>query len=276
VRSYTPSIPRHVETGFIETATGESVRYRVRGDGRPLLMIHGIGAPLEFWGPLEDHLADFQTVTVDPPGVGRSSTPRGRFGMREFAEVMDGLLTHLGLDSANVLGLSLGGMMAQELARRSPERIEKLVLASTTCGLGSVPVHPRTWAAIASPARLYSRRHYRKIAPILYGEQVLEDPALLEEHMEIRRRSRPSLRGHYVQLRAAATWSSLPWLRRLDMPVLVIQGSEDQLVPVANGRIIASLVRNGRLEVIEGGSHVCLIQDAHRTSQLIRDFLEEG
>jgi poly(3-hydroxyoctanoate) depolymerase len=274
VHSTSSSCARHDETGFIETA-GQGVRYRVRGDGPPLLMIHGVGAPLEFWRPLEDRLADFRTITVDPPGAGRSSTPRGRFGMREYAGVMDDLLAHLGLDSVNVLGLSLGGMMAQELARQSPQRVEKLVLASTTCGLGSVPVPPQRWAAIASPLRFYSRRHYRRIAPILYGRQIIEDPALLDEHLDIRRRCRPSIRGHYTQLRAASTWSSLPWLRKLEMPVLVIAGSDDQLVPVLNGRMIASSVRDGRLEIIEGGSHVCLLQESARTSELIRDFLRE-
>jgi poly(3-hydroxyoctanoate) depolymerase len=274
VRTTSPSISQHGETGFIESA-GQGVRYRVRGDGPPLLMIHGVGAPLEFWRPLEEELEDFQTITVDAPGAGRSSTPRGSFGMRQYAGVMDDLLTHLGLDSVNVLGLSLGGMMAQELAHRSPQRVEKLVLASTTCGLGSVPVHPRAWAAIANPARFYSRRHYRKIAPILYGRQIIEDPALLEEHLEIRRRCKPSIRGHYAQLRAASTWTSLPWLRKLDMPVLVIVGSDDQLVPVINGRMIASTVRDGRLEIIEGGSHVCLVQESAHTSRLIRGFLQE-
>jgi pimeloyl-ACP methyl ester carboxylesterase len=274
MRSTTPSIGGHEETGFIET-DGQRVRYRVRGDGPPLLMLNGIGAPLEFWRPLEAHLGDLQTITVDPPGVGYSSTPRCRFSMRQYAGVMDDLLTHLGLPSVNVLGLSLGGLIAQELARRSPQRVEKLVLASTTCGVGSVPVPPKTWAVIVSPMRFLSRRHYEQIAPILYGKEITEDPSLLHEHMAIRERCKPSLRGYYVQLVAASTWSSRLWLRKLEMPVLVITGSADRVVPVANGRMIASAVRDGRLEIIEGGSHVCLLQEAHVTSQLIRDFLQE-
>src|SRR4051794_8185504 len=234
-------------------------------------MIHGVGAALEFWRPLESQLGQFRTITVDPPGSGRSSTPRGRFRMRDFAAVFDDLLTHLGLTSAHVLGLSLGGMMAQELAHRSPERVETLVLASTTCGLGSVPVDPRAWAAIANPARFHSRRHYRKIAPILFGPEILVDPSLLEEFLEIRRRCRPSIRGHYIQLRAAASWSGLPWLRTLRMPVLVISGSDDRLVSVVNARMIASAVSDPRLEIIPGGSHACLLQRAPRTSKLITD-----
>jgi pimeloyl-ACP methyl ester carboxylesterase len=149
------------------------------------------------------------------------------------------------------------------------------VLASTTCGIGSVPASPKILAAIASPRRFYSSRHYEQIAPMFYGEQITEDPSLLQEHMEIRKRMRPSLRGHFVQLKAAFTWTSRPWLRSLEMPVLVIAGSKDQVVPAANGQMLASTVRDGRLEIIDGGSHMCLIQEPGRTSQLIRDFVHE-
>jgi poly(3-hydroxyoctanoate) depolymerase len=259
-------------TEFIESY-GQMVRYRVHGDGPPLLMIHGIGAPLEFWSRLEANLEDFRTITVDPPGSGRSSNPRLHFGMRQFAGILDDLIAHLELDSVNVLGLSLGGMMAQELAHRSPDKVAKLVLASTTCGLGSVPASPKVLAAIMSPLRFYSRRHYEQIAPMMYGDQVAEDRSLLTEHMEVRKRIRPSVVGHFIQLKAAFTWTSRPWLRSLEMPVLVIAGGDDQVVPVANGRMLASTVRDGRLEVIAGGSHLCLLQEPRRASQLIADFV---
>jgi poly(3-hydroxyoctanoate) depolymerase len=257
-------------------AGGQRVRYRVRGDGTPLLMIHGIGAPLEFWSRLEAELADFRTITVDPPGAGRSSTPRGRFTMRQFAGVMDDVLTNLELDRVSVLGLSLGGMIAQELAYRRPQRIEKLVLASTTCGLGSVPAHPRVLATIANPLRLYSSRHYRQIAPMLYGDRITRDSSLLDEFIAVRRQCRPSLLGHSVQLIAACTWTSRPWLRKLEMPVLVIAGSDDQVVPAANGRLLARAVANGRLELIEGGSHMYLLQEPGRAARLITDFLNDA
>jgi poly(3-hydroxyoctanoate) depolymerase len=275
MRTITRSSRLQDETGFIETG-GQRVRYRVSGDGPPLLMIHGIGAPLEFWSRLETELDDFQTITVDPPGAGQSSTPHGRFSMRQFAGVMDGVLAHLEVDRVNVLGLSLGGMIAQELAYRSPRRVEKLVLASTTCGLGSVPANPKVLAAIANPMRFYSDRHYRHIAPMMYGQQVTEDPSLLDEYIEARRQCRPSLLGHFVQLTAACTWTSRPWLRKLEMPVLVIAGADDQVVPVANGRMLASAVADGRLEVIEGGSHLCPIQEPVRSAQIIRDFLDDA
>lgn len=266
-----PSAEREEAEFF--TTDGLRVRYRDRGDGEPLLLINGIGAPLELWGPLEDRLADFRTITLDAPGAGASSTPRGRFGMRDHAGVLADLLDHVGVASATVLGLSLGGMMAQELAHRHPERVERLILASTSCGVGSTPADPRTLAAIASPVRFFSRRQYERIAPMFYGRQVREDPSLLHAHLEARAHAGTSLRGYYTQFGAACTWSSRSWLETLGMPVLVIAGSADQVVPVDNGHMLASAVADGRLEVIEDGSHMCLIQAADRTSGLIRDFV---
>ncbi|MGV9734235.1 alpha/beta fold hydrolase [Rhodococcus aetherivorans] len=226
----TPSASTLEEPQFMKTA-GLRVRYRVRGDGPALLMINGIGLPLEFWRPLEARLGRFRTITVDPPGSGHSSVPRGRFGVREHAGVIDDLLEHLGIDSAGVLGLAFGGMVAQELARRSPGRVERLALASTNCGLGGMPSPPRALTAVFNPVSFYSPAYFRKVAPLIYGEGIVDDPALLDEHLEIRRDCRPSLRGHVVQLRAAFEWTSRPWLRHLPMPVLVIAGSDDRLVP---------------------------------------------
>jgi poly(3-hydroxyoctanoate) depolymerase len=261
MRTMPPSMTtRDAETGFIESA-GQRVRYRVRGDGPPLLMIHGIGAPLELWRPLESKLADFRTITVDPPGTGHSSTPRSRLEMPRYAEVMDDLLTHLGLDSAHVLGLSLGGVMAQELARRSPERVEKLVLASTSCGIKASPM---SIALRATPARRRSRSRARPQG---------SDESLLRLQMELLGEYTPSVRGYLGQLRTALMWSSRSWLGELEMPVLVIAGDDAPLVPLANGRIIASTVCDGRLEIIPGGGHLCLFKRSPYTSQLIRDFL---
>jgi poly(3-hydroxyoctanoate) depolymerase len=269
----TRSHPRCDDTDFLETR-GQRVRYRVRGDGPPILMIHGIGAPLEFWRPLEERLEGYQTITLDPPGAGRSSTPRGRFTMRDFAGVLEDVVAHLELDSVSVVGLSLGGLMAQEFAHRSPRQVDRLVLASTTWGIGSVPAHPKALAAVANPRRSSSERGYEEVAPIIYGDQVRTDPALLQEHMEIRSRTKPSLRGHYVQLRATLTWTSVPWLRTLRVPILVIAGSDDRIVPVVNARLLASMARDARLEIIQGGSHLCAIQEPEKTSGLIKDFLE--
>jgi pimeloyl-ACP methyl ester carboxylesterase len=245
-------------------------------------MIHGIGAPLELWRPLETKLHRFRTVTVDPPGAGRSSMPKGRFRIADYAGVMEDLLTHLRLESANVLGLSLGGMMAQELAHRSPGRVEKLVLASTAPGW---TLNPKMMSAFASPARRHTG--WRDTRNTGDPQQPL-DPrasqdadesslaALLALHWHARRTYSLSPRGYLVGLRAAWGWTSRPWLAELSMPVLAISGSSDPIVPAANSRLIASRVPDGRLEIFPGGGHLCVLRESGKAARLIGDFLHDA
>ena len=246
------------ETRFIESA-GQRVRYRDRGDGPPLLMIHGLGAPLEFWRPLESRLGDFRTITLDPPGSGRSSVPDGRFTMGHFAQVLEDVLTHVGVASANVLGLSLGGMMAQELAHRSPERVRRLVLVSTSS--------QRTFSA---RALLASATRRRSLATPAEG-----DASLAGLQLELLREFGPPGRGFLLQLRTGLTWTSRPWLAELEMPVLAIAGDRDTVVPVASARRIAKTVRDGRLEVLHGAGHLCVLRRPEAAARLIRAFLLE-
>jgi pimeloyl-ACP methyl ester carboxylesterase len=256
------------ETGFLE-AEEQRVRYRVRGDGPPLLMIDGLGAPLEFWRPLEARLGDFQTITVDAPGAGRSSTPVGAFGLERFADVMGDLLEHLDIDSAGVLGLSLGGMIAQELAHRCPERVQKLVLCSTAYRRS---YNARGMAILARRARDGYRRHRDRSSGVQSTSASDARLRLLPRDLG----ALPSGCGFVLQMRAARNWSSRAWLDQLEMPVLVIAGGDDVLLPVSQSRRIAKTVRRGRLVVIPGGGHLWVLKEPADAGGIIRQFLLES
>ena len=106
-----------------------------------------------------------------------------------------------------------------------------------------------------------------------YGARAEEDFSLLQLHWPLSPASKPSIRGFRLGLLAAWTWSSRPWLHTLDMPVLALHGSDDAVVPVANGGIIASTVPDGRLEVFRGAGHLAILKESTRASRLIRDFV---
>jgi poly(3-hydroxyoctanoate) depolymerase len=252
-------------TGSLATA-GQHVRYRVCGEGPPPLLIHGLGAPLELWRPLEPFLGDFQTVTFDPPGAGLSTTPEGPFGMDRFAEVAEDILSHVGLDSANVLGFSFGGMIAQELAHRCPERVERLVLCSSVYRCTSNLTGAMTLAGrrLAHPVNVGTPVGDRTAARAASVRQLYTFAKL-----------RPSGRGVYVQLRAAMMWSSLPWLDQIDMPALVIAGGDDPIIPLSQSRTIAARIPNCRLQVIPGAGHLWTLKQPHRAARLIGSFLGE-
>jgi poly(3-hydroxyoctanoate) depolymerase len=179
-------------------------------------------------------------------------------------------------DRVDVLGLSWGGALAQELARRHPGRIRRLVLVATTPGWVSVPGRPTAVSILLSPARYYSPAYLRRVAPTLYGGCIRHHLDVLERHAHLRSTRPPSQRGYLYQLSALRRWSSLPWLHTLPQPTLVLAGDDDPIVPVLNARLMASRLARGRLEVIHAGGHLFLFTHPEETAATITGFLEEA
>jgi len=252
---------------------GLRLRVRIQGQGPPLLLVMGLGGSLELWEPLVDELEGFTTITFDAPGTGDSEVPWRPLRMRELAGTTARLLDALGCQSADVVGVSFGGAVAQELAYRHPGRMRRLVLAATTCGFGGVPGRPSALALLSTPYRYYSRSHFRAIAGRLYGGEIARRPELLERHAYRGLAHAPSVRGYLWQLSAIVGWSSLPYLHRIQQPVLVLTGDDDPIIRVINGRILARLIPNARLHVVPGGGHLFLIDQARESAELIGQFL---
>lgn len=252
---------------------GLRLRVRVHGSGPPLLLIMGIGGNIEMWQPLVDELPDFETIAFDAPGMGESEIPRWPVSMRGLARITAGMVRTLGFPRVDVLGVSYGGAIAQELAYRHREVVRRLVLAATSFGIGSLPGKPRALALLSTPYRYYSRSHLKAIAPRLYGGRIARQPDLLDRDAYARLGHAPSWRGYAWQLAAIAGWSSLPFLRRLRVPTLVLTGDDDPIIRVWNGRILAGMIPGARLRVMRGSGHLFLIDDAETSAALIRKFL---
>ena len=133
--------------------------------------------------------------------------------VRALAHLIVRLLDALGLGRVDVLGYSLGGVVAQELALRAPQRVHRLVLCATTPGPGSVPPHPLAALAMLTPVRYYHRAAAKRVVPVLAGGRTRRDPQALERDVIRRLANPPSLRGYANQLYAVTGWTSLPWLR---------------------------------------------------------------
>jgi poly(3-hydroxyoctanoate) depolymerase len=255
------------------TVEGLRLRVRVQGSGRPLLLIMGIGGNIEMWQPLVDELSDFETIAFDAPGMGESEIPRWPLSMSRLARITAGVVHTLGFPRVDVLGVSYGGAIAQELAYRHRPVVRRLVLAATTFGVGSLPGKPRALALLSTPYRYYSRSHLKAIAPRLYGGRIARQPELLERDAYARLGHAPSWRGYAWQLAAIAGWSSLPFLRRIRVPTLVLTGDDDPIIRVWNGRILAGLIPGAQLRVMRGSGHLFLIDEAVESARLIRRFL---
>jgi poly(3-hydroxyalkanoate) depolymerase len=174
-----------------------------------------------------------------------------------------------------VLGVSLGGVVTQQLAHQAPQRVRRLVLAATGPGLGGVPGSPRTLLTLATPRRYYQPDYYRRVAGRIYGGQARRDPDALLHGSPARFVERPSLRGYLGQLYAITGWTSLPWLHRLRQPTLVLAGDDDPIVPLLNGRILAHRIPDARLHIVHGGGHLVLLEQPAETAALVARFLAE-
>jgi poly(3-hydroxyoctanoate) depolymerase len=248
------------------------LRVRVQGSGDPLLLVMGLGGNIEMWDPLVGALQGRLTIAFDSPGTGESDGSRRLLTMRHLAAVADELVERLGFGEVDVLGVSFGGAVAQQLAFQAPERVGRLVLAATACGVGGVPGNPLAMAILLTPYRYYSRRYLRLVAPYLYGGGARRR-SLIEQQASARARRPPSVRGYYMQMMAIAGWSSLPFVRRIRQPTLVMTGDGDPIVPLINARLLARLIPDARLHVVPGGGHLFLLERARESAVAIEDFL---
>jgi poly(3-hydroxyoctanoate) depolymerase len=269
--------PRQTRVLDFVRVDGHLLRVSISGQGRPLLLIMGLGGNVQMWGPLEQALNrhNIQTIAYDASGTGDSPARLVPQRMPGLARQAAQLLEALGHPEGDVLGVSFGGAVAQELALTDPQRVRRLVLASTMCGLGGVPGNPLALSLLATPLRYYSPAFLRLTAKILYGPTISDDNALLRDQINARRARPPTLWGYLAQLVAATGWTSLPRLHRIDAPTLIISGEADPIVPPTNARILARRIPSAQIELVHGAGHLLLMDLAEHCATKIADFLDE-
>jgi poly(3-hydroxyalkanoate) depolymerase len=236
----------------------------------PLLLFNGIGANIELVEPFLDALDGPEAIIFDVPGVGGSPAPRLPYRPSMLARLSARLLDQLGHEQVDVLGVSWGGTLAQQFAFQQGKRCRRLVLAATSPGHLMVPGRLSVLLKMATPRRYKDAEYMQRVAGDIYGGALRGKPELVQRHLRYVRWS--SDYGYYLQLIAGFGWSSLPWLHLLTQPTLVIAGTDDPIVPVANGRILASLIPDARLLTIDDG-HLFLVTSASESAAKISEFL---
>jgi len=258
------------------TVGGHRLRAAIRpgtGEGPPLLACNGIGTPLEALAPFTGALDPAITVVrFDVPGVGGSPAPRLPYSVPRLARLAAAMMTELGYRRFDVLGISWGGGLAQEIALLYPRRCRRLVLAATSTGSLMVPGSPRVLLHLSSPRRHRDRAHAARIAGDIYGGAVRRQPELAKAIIPAEAPAQVSLRGYLYQLTAGAGWTSLPWLRLIRQPVLILAGDDDPIIPLVNARLMAALLPAARLHVYPDG-HLGLLTRAAELGPLVSDFL---
>jgi 3-oxoadipate enol-lactonase len=252
-----------------------TIYYERRGSGRPLLFLNGSGATLATSGLLIDLFTDrFDVVAHDQRGLGRTSVPSGPYSMADYATDAAAVLDAVGWSSAPVIGVSFGGMVAQELAVTHPDRIKRLALLCTSPG-GPSPSYPLHELSSLGEADRTALR-----TPLLdtrfTAEWLAAHPSDQRLVDMLADRARPTsangrARGEAEQLRARSRHDVLDRLGAITCPTLVASGRYDGIAPVANGEAIAGRVRNAELRIYDGG-HAFFVQDRAALPEIL-DFL---
>jgi poly(3-hydroxyalkanoate) depolymerase len=257
----------------IRKIQGQTLRVGIRHgeqDGPPLLLFNGIGANIELVKPFLAALHGPEAIVFDVPGVGGSPAPRLPYRPSTIARLGVRLLDDLGYAQVDVLGVSWGGALAQQFAFQEAMRCRRLVLAATSPGHLMVPGKLSVMLKLATPRRYKDPEYLSRIAGEIYGGALRTAPERVGEHL--RHVHWSSDYGYYLQLMAGFGWSSLPWLHLLRQPTLVMAGSDDPIVPLANGRILTTLIPDAQMVTIDDG-HLFLITSAARSAEIVSRFL---
>jgi poly(3-hydroxyalkanoate) depolymerase len=253
-----------------------AVRRSAAPSGPPLLLVNGIGAPLELLDPFVAALPPGRAVIrVDPPGVGGSPEATWPYHLATFAPVLADLVRALGHERVDLLGYSWGGELAQQLALGCPEVVRRLVLVATSTGVLSVPAAPRVLARFLFPRPPADPAAALRMAADFYGGSVRTHPeraaaalALIADGLHRHRR------GYLQQLAATTGWTSLPVLRLVRAPTLVVAGDDDPVIPRLNASILARGIPDARLHRHPGG-HLAIVTEAEDLAAVVEGFLAE-
>lgn len=258
---------------WLKTA-GARIHIRRSGAGKPLLLINGFGADVSDWEPLTALLPDRELIAFDQPGMGQSTfTPRP-VRMSALARMTVAVLDHCGIERADVLGYSLGGVLAQELACTAPERVRRLVLAATTPGVPSMGPPPAAIRLLMSSRRYTDPEFAADVLKRLAGGRTARDPDMLRAAVQRRLAEPANPQALRRQLWSGLGWSAQRRLPKLRIPTLVLYPGDDPLVPISNAHRLASLIHDSRLEIIPGAGHLFLFDDPACAVPLIRDHLD--
>jgi poly(3-hydroxyalkanoate) depolymerase len=238
-----------------------------KGLARPLLFFTGIGANIELLAPFLETLRGRDVITFDMPGIGGSEEWRRPYRLSTMADVASQLIRRLGYDAIDIMGVSWGGMLAQEFAYRNPRSVKRLVLAATSPGIPMVP------GSIATLVKMVTSHRYSDAGSIASYLQTLYGGSSCDLETYASRMQTPSSLGYLHQILAIVGWTSVRKLTQVRAKTLIIVGDDDRLVPPANGRILRFLLDDARFEVLKNAGHLFVLTHRTHVADMVEDFL---
>ncbi len=246
-----------------------------RGEGEPLLLVQGMSGTHAAWGdPFLSALEEsFDAIAYDHRGIGRSDPAGEPFSIPDLADDAAALLDTLGIESAHVLGISMGGMVAQELALRHPGRIRTLALGCTYCGGAGASLTDEATVSRLAQAMMSGDRE----RAIRTGYEINVSPgfAAVEENWHPFREMATAVPAPLptimLQMQAIGGHDTQERLAGLAHPTLVVHGDEDRMIPVANAELLGRVIPDATVEILEGVGHLFWWEQPERSADLVRE-----
>jgi pimeloyl-ACP methyl ester carboxylesterase len=260
------------------TVNNINMYYRTVGEGTPLVMIMGFTANSDWWPEqmIEDLSKDFKLILPDNRGSGRSEIGRQWYSMKQFADDTIALMDSLEIENAHILGVSMGGMIAQEIALNYPERVNQLILACTACGPRRGSILSKERVSLWKNYLFNSKVRQRILAVnIFFSPKYLKTEPFEELHKFAAKMNIAPIKteGKIRQLGAILQFNSYSRLPSLKNPTLIIAGSLDYMIPIKNAYILATQIPNSKLVIFEGHGHAFFNESIDETILTVSDFL---
>ena len=253
---------------------GARIYWDVQGDGVPVLLIMGLGCTSDLWFRIRPVLAkQYRTIAFDNRGVGHSDMPPGPYSLETMSSDAAAVLDAAGEQRAHVIGVSMGGMIAQEFALTYPSRVRSLVLGCTSFGgRNAIAAEKDARDLIMGRANLAGEEACEASVPFIYDPGTPR--ARIDEDMAVRRRAGfAQPRGYMAQLQGIIGWECCDRLSQIQAPALIIHGESDRLIPPQNSELIAARIAGSQLVMLQHASHLFMTDQPEATQRVILDFL---
>lgn len=253
-----------------------NIYHEVTGTGSPLVMVMGLGGNKDWWGPplIGAISKKYKTIIFDNRGTGRTDTPETTFTIKTMADDTIGLMDALKIRKAHILGISLGGMVAQELVLNYPDRVEKLVLCSTMCGTSHSVMNPQVVAQLQSGGGQTPAEFVKAVTQLLFPPEFAKaNPKVIEEATRLLLIA-PTRQDMYMrQLGATVMFDTYDRLPTIKTPTLVMHGKKDILIPYQNAKIIADRIPGAKLVHFEKTGHALFSVETDAVLKVLFQFL---
>lgn len=262
------------------TVNGIRINYNEVGSGDPLLLIMGFGMPGEAWLGSLPFLEGFRTIYFDNRGTGQSDKPEGPYTIVQMADDAAGLLDHLGIARAHVYGVSMGGMIAQELVLRHATRIRSLVLGCTMCGgayakLGDPAIIDELIDVVGNMGKPDAAAWVERQLPLLFPKVWVDANPMIRELLLTAVGMMPPTPPQTAQSAMAGMfgWSTYERLPGIEAPALIVHGDADVLIPVENAYVLKDRIPGAELYVVRGAGHGYPAQDPVGVHAVVTEFM---